>query len=70
MASFTLQPRYPEERVAGTHWSGGWVGSTPDLDDVEKRKIFPLPKLELRTQPVASPYTDYAISVPLAQITN
>jgi hypothetical protein len=37
------------------------------LDDVKKRKISPLPGLELRNlrfQPVASRYTDCAISTP------
>jgi hypothetical protein len=37
------------------------------LDDVEKRKFFILPGLELNpsvVQPVASHYTDYAIPVP------
>jgi hypothetical protein len=37
------------------------------LDDLEKRKFLTLPGLELRpsvVQPVASRYTDYAISAP------
>jgi hypothetical protein len=33
------------------------------LDDMEKRKFFTLPGLEL--QPVASRYTDYAIPAPI-----
>jgi hypothetical protein len=37
----------PGERAAGTHWIGGWVGLRTGLDDVEKRKISPLPGLEL-----------------------
>jgi hypothetical protein len=38
------------------------------VDDVEKRKIFPLMELELDpsvVQPVASRYTDYANSAPV-----
>jgi hypothetical protein len=38
------------------------VGSSVGLDDVEKKKFFTLPGLEL--QPVASRYTDYAIPAP------
>jgi hypothetical protein len=30
-----------------THWIGGWVGIRTDLDDVERRKILPLPEIEL-----------------------
>jgi hypothetical protein len=37
----------PGERARGTHWTGGWVGPTTGLDDVEWRKILPLPGLEL-----------------------
>jgi hypothetical protein len=29
----------PRERVSGTHWIGGWVGTTAGLDAVVKRKI-------------------------------
>jgi hypothetical protein len=32
----------------GTPWIGGWMGLRIGLDDVEKRKIFPLPGLELQ----------------------
>jgi hypothetical protein len=35
------------ERTPGTHWLGGWVGPRAGLDDVEKRKFFTLPGLEL-----------------------
>jgi hypothetical protein len=45
------------------HWAGGWVGSRAGLDDMESRKILPLPELELR--PVASRYTDLAIPGPV-----
>jgi hypothetical protein len=42
------------------------------LDDVEKRKFFTMPGLDLRTsvfQPVASRYIDYAIPVLLLYLT-
>jgi hypothetical protein len=35
------------EIIPGTLWIGGWVGPRAGLDDVEKRKILPLPGLEL-----------------------
>jgi hypothetical protein len=38
----------PGERAPRTHWIGGWVDSRAGLDDVEKRKFFTLPELELR----------------------
>jgi len=53
------RPLYPRERP-GTHCIGGWGGpqGRPGL----VRKISPPPGLDPRTvQPVASPYTDYAI---------
>jgi len=28
----------PGERVPGTHWIGGWVGSRTGLDEVAKKK--------------------------------
>jgi hypothetical protein len=40
-------------RAPGTHWIGSWVGPRAGLDDVEKRKFFTLPGLELNL-PVAS----------------
>jgi hypothetical protein len=39
---------YPQEKSPRTHWIGGWVGLRTGLDDVEKRKFFILPGLELR----------------------
>jgi hypothetical protein len=54
----------PGERAPGTNWIGGWLGPGDDLDDMEKRKFLTVLGLERRTlgcQPVASPYTDYAI---------
>jgi hypothetical protein len=41
--SFTPLPLYPGERVLNTHWLGGWVGHTDDLDDVEKITFLILP---------------------------
>jgi hypothetical protein len=36
------------ERAPGTHWIGGWVDPIVGLNDVEKRKLLTLPRLELR----------------------
>jgi hypothetical protein len=49
----------PRERAPGTHWIGGWVDPSAGLDDVEKRKVLALQRLELRPfgRP-ASLYTD------------
>jgi hypothetical protein len=38
----------PGERIPGTSWTGGWVGTRAGLDDAEKRKFLALPGLELR----------------------
>jgi hypothetical protein len=38
----------PGERAPGTHSIEGWMGTRLGLDDVEKRKFFTLPELELR----------------------
>jgi hypothetical protein len=38
----------PGERAPGTHWIAGEVGPRAGLEDVEKRKFFTLPELELR----------------------
>jgi hypothetical protein len=48
----------PGEKIPGTHSIGGRVGPRTGLDDVQRRKILPLPGLELRplsVQPVAIP---------------
>jgi hypothetical protein len=37
------------ERAPCTYWMGGWVGPRTSLDDVERRKILPLPVLKLRS---------------------
>jgi hypothetical protein len=44
------------ERAPGAHWIEVWVGPTASMDDVEKRKFFTLPGLELQTlgRPVRS----------------
>jgi hypothetical protein len=36
-------------RSIGTHWIGGWVDPRDCLDDMEKRKLLPLPGLEHRS---------------------
>jgi hypothetical protein len=48
MVSFTARPLYPRERASGTHRIGSWVDPRPGLDDVENRKFFTLPGLEIR----------------------
>jgi hypothetical protein len=59
----------PGERAPETHWIGDWVGPRAGLDNLEK-KFFILPGIELWPvlQPVASRYTDYAISAPITCI--
>jgi hypothetical protein len=42
-----------EERTPGAHWIGGWVGPRTGLDNVKRRRILPLPGLEL--QPLSRP---------------
>jgi hypothetical protein len=53
VVSFTPRPIYPrgKSRARNTDCIGGWVGSKPvwfALDDVERRKILPLPGHHLR----------------------
>jgi hypothetical protein len=48
VVSFTPRPLYLRRKSPGTHWVGGWVGPGTGLDGVERRKILPLPGLELR----------------------
>jgi hypothetical protein len=55
MVSITPRPLYSRGKT-GTHWIGGVV--FPGLDDVERRKILPVPGHELWP---LSRYTDYAI---------
>jgi hypothetical protein len=47
MVSFMPLQLYPEEKVAGTHWMGGWVDPRTRLDDMEKKKSLTLMGLEL-----------------------
>jgi hypothetical protein len=56
----------PRERAAGTHCIGGWVGPRAVLEAVVKRNL-PSPHRESNhstpiAQPVASRYTDWAIT--------
>jgi hypothetical protein len=43
----------------GTHWIGSWVDPRAGLDDLEKRKFFTLPGLELR--PLSRPARSQSI---------
>jgi hypothetical protein len=64
--SFTLQPLYTRE-VLGNHWTGCWVGPTAVLDNAERKKIWPYRDSNSESttvQPVASSYTECAISTP------
>jgi hypothetical protein len=64
VVSFTLGLISPGEKALGAHWIGGWVDPRDGLDDVEKRKFLTLMDSNSDfsvVQPVANPYTDYAI---------
>jgi hypothetical protein len=37
----------PGERAPDTHWIRGWVDPRAGVDDVEKKKFFTLPGLEV-----------------------
>jgi hypothetical protein len=39
----------PPGKSSGTHFIGGWVDPRASLEDLEKRKFFTLPGIELRT---------------------
>jgi hypothetical protein len=39
----------PGEKAPGTHGIGGWVSPRTGLDELERRRILPLPELELRS---------------------
>jgi hypothetical protein len=41
----------PRERAPGTDWIGGWVGPRAGLDEMGRRKMLHLPRLELRPPP-------------------
>jgi hypothetical protein len=51
VVSVTRRPRFsPEDRTAGTHCTGGWVGPRADLDRQARGKILsPLPGIEPRS---------------------
>jgi hypothetical protein len=42
MVSFMPKSLYLRGKAPGTHWTGGWVGSSVSLDNVERKKILPL----------------------------
>jgi hypothetical protein len=56
----------PEEIAPGVHWIGGWVEPRAGLYELEERKFFnPTGTRNSNlsvVQPVASRYTDYAVS--------
>jgi hypothetical protein len=61
----------PGERARVALWIGGWVGLRAGLDDVDKRKLFPLPGIGPRPlSPQSRRYTDSAMSTPLFNIQN
>jgi hypothetical protein len=39
---------YFQGKSPTTHWIGGWVGPRADMETIEKRKILPLPEIELQ----------------------
>jgi hypothetical protein len=49
VVSFTPRPLYPRKIASGIHWKGGWKGPRTGLDDVERRKFFIVPELELQS---------------------
>jgi hypothetical protein len=62
VVSFTPQPLYPQGKIPGTHWIGGWVDPRAGMDDVKKRKFLTLLEHELRSLGCpACRCTDYAI---------
>jgi hypothetical protein len=68
VVSFTRGGFTSGERVPSTHWIGGWLCPRAGLDDVEKRKILPLPGLKIRPlgRPVSSQSLyDCAIPAPI-----
>jgi hypothetical protein len=49
VVSFILRPLYPQEWAHSSLWIRGWVGPRANPDEMEKRKLFTLQVLELRT---------------------
>jgi hypothetical protein len=64
--SFTLRPLYPREITPGTHSTGGRMGPRTDLDDVERRKIFLPPGLELK--PLGRPVRSQSLRYPSSRL--
>jgi hypothetical protein len=57
----------PRERVAGTHWLGGWMSPRAVLDTAVVKRKIPSARRESNprtpiVQPVAQSYTDWAIT--------
>jgi hypothetical protein len=50
---------FTPRKSPGIHWIGGWVGPRAGLDDVENRKNFTLPGLEIR--PPRLPARSYSL---------
>jgi len=44
----------PRERVAGTHWIGGWVGRRAVLDALVVKRKIPSPRRESTLEPRCS----------------
>jgi hypothetical protein len=61
LTSATFQPLYPPpgKKSRGTLLIEGWVDPTASLGDVEKRKFFTLPGLELRTSESGARNSDH-----------
>jgi hypothetical protein len=57
-----------KDLLPNIHWIGGWVGPRTSMDDVERRKILPMPGLELghlgrsARKPVAIPTTLFQLT--------
>jgi hypothetical protein len=67
VVSFTPRPLYLWERAPGTHWMGDWLGLRAGQEDVEKANSSPYRDCKSEPsviQPIASRYTDCAISAP------
>jgi ribosome modulation factor len=47
--SFRFRPLYPFRNSPRKQWLGGWMGPRPSINDVERRKILPVPGLELQS---------------------
>jgi hypothetical protein len=54
VSSFTSRSLLTKEKALRSHLIGGWVGPRTSLDDLEKRRILTLLRLELRPLPLPS----------------